>query len=34
MGRKHTNTYRNKDFTDVVIEIFSKAPNIRSVSAK
>ena len=34
MGLKHKNTYRNKDFTDVEIEIFSKNPNIKSVSAK
>ena len=34
MGGKHKNTYRNKDFTDVEIEILSKNPNIKSVSAK
>ena len=34
MGGKHKNTYRNKDFTDVEIEILSQNPNIKSVSAK
>lgn len=34
MGGKHKNTYRNKDFTDIEIEILPKNPNIKSVSTK
>lgn len=33
-GKRMTNPHRNKDFTDVEIEILSRNPHVKSVMAK